>query len=65
MTYFFEIKYRLKKKIGYADYLSKINQINIKYLQNRRDAKFILNVFYNKKEVYGSKRYKDSIKELI
>ena len=30
-TYFFEIEHRLEKKIGHADYLSKINQINAEY----------------------------------
>ena len=30
-TYFFEIEHRLEKKIGYADYLSRINQTNLKY----------------------------------
>jgi len=30
-TYFFEIKHRPRKKIGHADYLSKINQTNPEY----------------------------------
>ncbi len=45
-TYFFEIEYRPGKKIGYADYLSRINQTNSEYLQDRKDAKYILNVLY-------------------
>ncbi len=64
-TYFFEIEYRPGKKIGYADYLSRINQTNSEYLQDRKDAKYILNVLYNDKEVYGSERYKDPIEGLI
>ncbi len=31
-TYFFEVKYKLKKKIGYVDYLFRINQTNTEYL---------------------------------
>ena len=30
-TYFFEIEHRSRKKMGYADYLSRINQINSEY----------------------------------
>ncbi len=30
-TYFFEIEHRPGKKMGYADYLSRINQTNPKY----------------------------------
>jgi len=30
-TYFFEIEHRLGKKIGYADYLFRINQTNPEY----------------------------------
>ena len=30
-TYFFEIEYRSGKKIGHADYLSRINQTNPEY----------------------------------
>src|SRR6266498_2643908 len=65
VTYFFRIEHRSEKKMGYADYLSRINQTNPEYLWNRKDAKYILNVLYNDKEVYGSERYKDSMKELI
>ena len=31
-TYFFEIEYRSGKKMSHADYLFKINQINLEYL---------------------------------
>ncbi len=64
-TYFFEIKHRSGKKMGHADYLSRINQTNPEYSQDRRDAKYILNVLYNDKGMYGSERYKDSMKGLI
>jgi len=30
-TYFFKIEHRLGKKMGHADYLFRINQINVKY----------------------------------
>jgi len=30
-TYFFEIEHRLGKKMGHANYLSRINQINPEY----------------------------------
>ena len=30
-TYFFEIEYRPRKKMGHANYLSRINQINPEY----------------------------------
>ena len=55
-TYFFEIEYRLRKKMGYADYLSRINQTNAKYSWDRKNTKYILNVLYNNKEVYRSKK---------
>ncbi len=64
-TYFFEIKHRSGKKMGHTDYLSRINQTNLEYPQDRKDAKYVLNVLYNDKGVYGSKRYKDSMKRLI
>ena len=32
ITYFFEIEYRLGKKMDHADYLSRINQTNTEYL---------------------------------
>ncbi len=51
--------------MGHADYLSRINQTNFEYPQNRKDAKYILNVLYNNKEVYRSERYKDPIEGLI
>ncbi len=55
-TYFFKIEYKLGKKMGYADYLSRINQINPKYLQDRKNAKYILNILYNDKGVYKSEK---------
>ena len=51
--------------MGHADYLSRINQTNIKYPWDRKDAKYILNVLYNDKGVYRSEKYKDSIEGLI
>src|SRR6266542_1398794 len=65
VTYFFEIEHRPEKKIGHADYLSKINQTNPKYPWDRKDAKYILNVLYNDKGIYGSERYKNLMKGLI
>ena len=65
VTYFFEIEYRLRKKMGHINYLSRINQTNAKYPQDKKNAKFILNVLYNKKGVYGSERYKDLMEGLI
>ncbi len=64
-TYFFEIEYRPGKKMGLADYLSRINQTNTEYLWDRKDAKYILNVLYNDKGVYRSERYKDLMEGLI
>ncbi len=64
-TYFFEIEYRPGKKMGHADYLFRINQTNPEYPWDRRDAKYILNVLYNDKGVYGSERYKDLMEGLI
>ncbi len=63
--YFFEIEYRPGKKIGHADYLSRIKQTNPKYSWDRKDTKYILNVLYNDKGVYGSERYKDPMEGLI
>ncbi len=51
--------------MGYADYLSRINQTNTEYPWDRKDTKYILNILYNDKEVYESERYKNPIKELI
>ncbi len=65
VTYFFEIEHRPEKKMSHADYLSRINQTNPEYPQDKKDAKYVLNVLYNDKEVYGSERYKDSMKGLI
>ncbi len=54
-----------EKKISHANYLLRISQTNIKYLWDRKNIKFTLNVLYNDKEVYGSERYKDPIERLI
>ncbi len=64
-TYFFKIEHRSGKKMGHADYLSRINQTNPEYPWDRRDVKYILNVLYNDKGVYGSERYKDLMEGLI
>src|SRR6266498_3149815 len=64
-TYFFEIKHRSGKKMDYADYLSRINQTNPEYPWDRKDAKYVLNILYNDKGVYGSERYKDPMEGLI
>ncbi len=65
VTYFFEIKHKLEKKIGHANYLFRNNQINTEYLWNRKDMKYIINVLYNDKKVYRSERYKDLMEGLI
>ena len=64
-TYFFEVEHRPGKKMGHADYLSRINQTNPEYPWDRKDAKYVLNVLYNDKGVYGSERYKDPMEGLI
>ena len=64
-TYFFKIEHRLGKKMDHVDYLFRINQTITEYPQNRKDAKYILNILYNNKGVYRSERYKDPIEELI
>src|SRR6266496_6384550 len=64
-TYFFEVEYRSEKKMVYADYLFRINQTNTEYSWDKKDAKYILNILYNDKGVYGSERYKDPMKGLI
>ena len=64
-TYFFEVEHRSEKKMNHADYLSRINQMSTEYSQNKKDAKYILNVLYNDKGVYESERYKDPIEGLI
>ncbi len=51
--------------MGHIDYLSKINQTNTEYSWDRKDTKYILNILYNDKGVYRSKRYKDLIERLI
>src|SRR6266496_4898471 len=43
-TYFFEIEHRPEKKMGYADYLFRINQTNPEYAWDKKDAKYVLNI---------------------
>ena len=64
-TYFFKIEHRPEKKMDHTDYLSRINQTNVKYPWDRRDAKYILNVLYNDKGVYRSEKYKNLMEGLI
>ncbi len=64
-TYFFEVEHRSGKKMGHADYLSRIIQTNPEYPWDKKDAKYILNVLYNNKGVYGSERYKNLMEGLI
>ncbi len=40
VTYFFEIEYKPKKKMGYTNYLSRINQTNPEYPWDRKNAKY-------------------------
>ncbi len=51
--------------MNHTDYLSRINQTNPEYPQDRKDAKYILNVLYNDRGVYRSEKYKDPIEGLI
>ena|SRR6266540_6722775 len=51
--------------MAHADFLSKLHQEQVEYPWDRKDAKFVLNVFYTKEGVYGSGKYKDSIEGLI
>ncbi len=51
--------------MDHANYLFRINQTNTEYLWDKKNAKYILNVLYNKKGVYELKRYKDFMKGLI
>ncbi len=51
--------------MGHADYLSRMNNMQIEFPWDRKDAKYILNVLYNEKGVYESERYKDPMEELI
>ena len=48
-TYFFEIEHKPGKKMGYADYLSIINQMNSECPWDRKDVKYVLNILYNDK----------------
>ena len=51
--------------MGYTDYLSRINQTNLKYSWNKKNTKYILNVLYNDQRVYGSEKYKNLMEGLI
>ncbi len=63
--YHFKIQHRPGKKMVHANYLSRLYQGQIEYPWNRKDTKFILNVLYTKKGVYGLERYKNPIEGLI
>src|SRR6266511_1520862 len=58
-SYHFDIQHKPGKKMGHADYLSRMNSTQTEFPWNRKDAKYVLNVLYNDKGVYGSERYKD------
>ena len=64
-TYFFKIEHRSGKKMGHADYLSRINQTNPEYPWDKKNIKFVLNVLYNNKEIYKSEKYKDLMEGFI
>ncbi len=64
-SYHFKIQYKSEKKMTHADYFLRLYHGQIEYPQNRKDAKFILNILYTKEGIYGSKRYKDFMKGLI
>src|SRR6266498_2897508 len=65
ISYHFEIQYRSEKKMAYADYLSRLYQRQTEYTWDKKNIKFILNILYNKEEIYGSERYKNLIEGLI
>ncbi len=64
-SYHFDIQHKPGKKMGHADYLSRMNNTQTEFPQNQKDAKYVLNILYNEKGVYGSERYKDPIEGLI
>ncbi len=64
-TYFFDIEYRLEKKMSHVDYLFRISQTNIEYPWDKKNTKYILNILYNDKKVYESERYKNLIEGFI
>ncbi len=51
--------------MGHADYLSRMNSTQTEFPWDRKDVKYVLNVLYNQKGVYGSERYKDPMEGLI
>src|SRR6266540_5213191 len=64
-SYHFDIQHKSGKKMGHADYLSRMNNMQTEFPWDRKDAKYILNILYNEKGVYGLERYKDLIEGLI
>ena len=64
-SYHFDIQHKPGKKMGHADYLSRMNSTQTEFPWDRKDAKYVLNVLYNEKGVYGSERYKDPMEGLI
>ncbi len=64
-SYHFDIQHKPGKKMGHADYLSRMNNAQTEFPWDRKDAKYVLNVLYNEKGVYGSERYKDPMEGLI
>ena len=51
--------------MGYADYFSRMNNTQTEFPWDRKDAKYVLNVLYNEKGVYGLERYKNPMEGLI
>ncbi len=64
-SYHFDIQHKPGKKMGHADYLSRMNSTQTEFPWDQKDAKYVLNVLYNEKGVYGSERYKDPMEGLI
>ncbi len=62
-SYHFDIQHKPGKKMGHVDYLSRMNNTQTEFPWDRKDAKYVLNVLYNEKGVYGSERYKDLIED--
>ena len=64
-SYHFDIQHKPRKKMGHADYLSRMNNTQTEFPWDWKDAKYVLNVLYNEKGVYRSERYKDPMEGLI
>ena len=64
-SYHFDIQHKLEKKMGHADYLSRMNNTQTEFPWDRKDVKYILNVLYNEKGVYRLERYRDLMEGLI